>query len=137
MAARVKYLSQEWRDDLEKRLKSELPPEKMNFLTSSMLNMYRNCPDGKDRFLYFKYEKGGLAELSVGLAGEVKELPVAEFVITGDYEVFSKMSRAEMGSQRALMSGKLKLKGNMVKALKLAAVSDRVNKVLSQVPAEY
>ncbi len=75
--------------------------------------------------------------MSVGLAGEVKELPVAEFVITGDYEVFSKISRAEMGSQRALMSGKLKLKGNMVKALKLAAVSDRVNKVLSQVPAEY
>ncbi len=47
MAARVKYLSQEWRDDLEKRLKSELPPEKMNFLTSSMLNMYRIVRTGR------------------------------------------------------------------------------------------
>jgi putative sterol carrier protein len=35
------------------------------------------------------------------------------------------------------MTGKLRLKGNMVKALKLASVADKVNKVLSTIPAEY
>jgi len=36
-------------------------------------------------------------------------------------------------SQRALMTGKIKLKGNLTKALRLAAVADRLNKVLSQI----
>ena len=35
------------------------------------------------------------------------------------------------------MMGKLKLKGNMVKALKLAAIADRMNKVLSKIPTAY
>ncbi|HBJ75308.1 MAG TPA: hypothetical protein DDY86_07350 [Syntrophaceae bacterium] len=35
------------------------------------------------------------------------------------------------------MTGKLKLKGNLARALKLAAVSDRLNKVLSRIPTQY
>jgi putative sterol carrier protein len=35
------------------------------------------------------------------------------------------------------MTGKLKLKGNMVRALKLASVADRLNKVLSGIDAQY
>ncbi len=35
------------------------------------------------------------------------------------------------------MSGKLRLKGNMVKALKLASLADRINKVLEKIPARY
>jgi len=35
------------------------------------------------------------------------------------------------------MTGKLKLKGNMVKALKLASVVDRLNKVIAKIQAEY
>jgi len=44
---------------------------------------------------------------------------------------------AELGSRAALMSGKLKLKGNMVKALSFSSVVDRLNKVLSTVPTEF
>jgi hypothetical protein len=35
------------------------------------------------------------------------------------------------------MGGKLRLKGNMVKALSLSSVVDRLNKVLSEIPCEY
>jgi putative sterol carrier protein len=133
MAKAVKYLSPEWRDEAEKRLKSELSPEKMNNITSSMSNIYQNCPDGKTRYLFFKFEDGNFAELSIGDG----EPPSAEFRISGDYEIFAKISRAELGSQKALMTGKLKLKGNMIKALKLASIADRLNKVLSKIPAEY
>ncbi len=133
MAQVVKYLSPEWRDEAEKRLKSELSPEKMNNINSSMSNIYQNCPDGKTRYLFFKFVDGSFAELSIGEG----EPPAAEFRISGDYEVFAKISRAELGSQKALMTGKLKLKGNMIKALKLASIADRLNKVLSKIPAEY
>ena len=133
MAEKVRYMTQEWRDEVEKRLKADLTPDKMKNLTSSMSNIYLNCPDGKDKYLFFKFEEGRLAELALGEG----EPPGAEFRITGQYETFAKISRAEMGSQRALMSGKLKLKGNMVKALKLASIADRVNKIISTVDAEY
>ncbi|MHB8157863.1 MAG: SCP2 sterol-binding domain-containing protein [Desulfocucumaceae bacterium] len=133
MSEKLKYLSPEWRDEAEKRLKAELTPEKMNNITSSMSNVFLNCPGGKDMYLHLSFIGGKLDKC---LAGE-GALPEAEFKISGDYEVFARISRAELSSQLALMTGKLKLKGNMVKALKLAAISDRINKVFSTIPTQY
>ena len=133
MTEKVKYLSPEWRDEAERRLKSELPPERMNFVTSSMSNIYKNCPGGEEKFLFFKFEEGKFAEMLVGEG----DPPKAEFAITGDYETFAKITRGELGAQKALMTLKLKLKGNMVKALKLASLADRLNKVLATIPTDY
>ncbi len=133
MSELVDYLSSQWREEAEKRLKSELSPEKMNKITSSMSNIYLNCPDGSQKYLLFRFENGELTELSIGQG----QPPKAEFQITGNYEIFARISRAELGSQKALMTRKLKLKGNMVKALKLAAIADRLNKVLSTIPTRY
>ena len=130
---RFRYLSQEWIEEAAKRLRAELTPEKMKHVTSSMLTVYKGCPDGQDRALYYKFVEGVIAELSI----REGELPEAEFRIIGDYETFAKISRAEIGSRAALMSGKLVLKGNMVKALSLSAVVDRMNKVLATIPTDY
>ncbi len=130
---RLAYLSTEWTEEAAKRLRAELTPEKMKHVTSSMLTVYKGCPDGQDRALYYKFVDGVIAELSI----REGELPEAEFRIIGDYETFAKISRAELGSRAALMSGKLILKGNMVKALSLASVVDRLNKVLAIIPTEY
>jgi putative sterol carrier protein len=130
---RLAYLSTEWTEEAAKRLRAELTPEKMKHVTSSMLTVYKGCPDGQDRALYYKFVEGVIAELSI----REGELPEAEFRIIGDYETFAKISRAELGSRAALMSGKLILKGNMVKALSLASVVDRLNKVLATIPTEY
>ena len=129
----VAYLSSEWAAEALRRLQAELTPEQMKFVSTSMSNLYRHCPDGQDRFLFFCCEDGRFTDVTSGQG----EPPPAEFRITGDYEVFAKISRAELKSQRALMTGKLKLKGNMVKALKLASIADRMNKVLSQIPTTY
>lgn len=133
MASTMTYLSNEWRDEAEKRIRADLSPERMNKITSSMSNIYKNCPDGKERYLFFNFKDGELVDLSVGEG----EPPEAEYRITGDYDTFAQISRAELSSQKALMTGKLKLKGNMVKALKLASVADRLNRVISTIPAEY
>lgn len=129
----IHYLTPAWRQEAESRLKAELSPERMNFINSSMSNIYLDCPDGGTRFLYFHFEEGRLVELLLGEG----DPPDAEFKITGSYDTFARISRAELGSQKALMTGKLKLKGNMVKALKLAAIADRLNKVLAAIPAQY
>jgi putative sterol carrier protein len=130
---KLKYISPEWANEAYHRLRKELTAEKMKFVTSSMITHYTNCPDGKDRAVYYRFVDGVVDEVSI----REGELPDAEFTIAGDYDTFAKISRAEMGSRSALMGGKLKLRGNMVKALSLAAVVDRMNKVLATIPAEY
>ena len=128
-----KYLGQEWIQEAHRRLRAELDADRMKHVTSSMLTVYKACPDGHDRALYYKFVDGLIEELSL----REDDLPEAEFRIIGEYEIFAKISRAEMGSRSALMSGKLTLKGNMVKALGLSAVVDRMNKVLASIPTEY
>jgi len=130
---KFKYLSQEWAQEAFRRLQAELSAEKMKYVTSSMLTVYTNCPDGKQRALYYRFVNGAIDDVSV----REGEPPEAEFRIIGDYETFARISRAEIGSRGALMSGKLKLQGNMVKALSLASVVDRMNKVLATIPTEY
>jgi putative sterol carrier protein len=131
--AKFRYLSPEWTAEAFRRLKQELTPDKMRFVTSSMVTFYQNCPDGKDRALYYKFVDGVVAEVSI----QEGEPPAAEFRITGDYDTFARISRAELGSRAALMTGKLRLHGNMVKALSLSAVVDRMNKVLATIPTDY
>lgn len=131
--ANVQYLSEEWRSEVETRLKAELTPDKMHNLTSSMNNRYLHCPDGADKYFFVGFKDGAVDSVQVGTG----DGPQAEFVILGDYETFAKISRAELGSQKALMSGQMKLKGNMVKALKLASLCDRLNKVIATIPTDF
>ncbi len=111
----------------------DLTPEKMKHLTSSMLTVYTNCPDGAVRAVYYRLEDGVVKELSI----QEGDLPQAEFTITSDYEIFARISQAELKARAALMSGKMTLKGNLVKALRLAPVVDRLNEVLATIPTDY
>jgi putative sterol carrier protein len=133
MEDNLKYLSPSWRDEVYKRLSAELDPEKMNHATTSLVSVYRNCPDGKDRYFLVSCTDGVIEDVSVGEG----EPPEAEFSIFGDYDVLARMSRGELGAQGALMSGKLKLRGNMVKALKLSSLADRLNRVIATIPTEF
>ena len=127
------YLSPEWAAEALRRLQEQLTPDKMKHLTSSMLTLYQNCPDGRDRALYYRIVDGVVQEVSLPQG----ELPEAEFVISGDYETFARITRAELKSRSALMTGKLTLKGNLVKALRLSPVVDRLNEVQASIPTEY
>ncbi len=133
MEQRLQYLSAEWIAEAHRRLRADLTPEKMKYLTSSMLTVYTGCPDGQDRALYYGLVDGVVEQLTLAEGGA----PTAEFTIIADYETFARISRAELKARAALMSGKMTLKGNLVKALKLAPVVDRLNEVLSTIPTEY
>jgi putative sterol carrier protein len=127
------YLSPEWAQEATRRLQTDLTPEKMKHLTSSMVTFYTDCPDGKNRAVYYNVVDGVVEQVSV----QEGDPPAAEFRITGSYETFARISRAELKARAALMGGKLTLKGNLVKALKLAPIVDRLNEVLATIPTEY
>ena len=132
-AQRFKYLSPEWAEEVVKRVNEKLTPERMKHVTSSMLTINTNCPDGKDRAVYYRIADGVVTEVSI----KEGRLPEAEFSITADYELFARISRAEVKARRALMSGKMKLKGPLVKALKLSPLVDRLNEVIATIPTDF
>jgi putative sterol carrier protein len=132
-AKKFKYLSPEWAEEVVKRVNEKLTPEKMKHTTSSMLTVNTNCPDGKDRAVYYEIVNGAVKEVSI----REGKMPQAEFIITADYQLFARISRAELKARRALMSGKMKLKGPLVKALKLSPLVDRLNEVIATIPTEF
>ena len=133
MAEALAYLSEAWRERSEDALAEGLPPERMNHITTSLANVYKGCPDGADRYLYIEYEDGYLTALDLGEGAP----PKAEFIVTGDYATFVQIAKGELNSQLGLMTGKLTLKGNMVKALKLAVLADRFNHTLAPLPTTF
>jgi putative sterol carrier protein len=123
--------------EVEKRVKAELKPEDLGNVTSSMMNIVENCPDGKTRYMYFRFENGEWAEGLVGTEDDEVATKKAEFIVIGDYETFAMISRGELVAREALMRNKIKLKGDMVKALQLATYVDKLNRVISTVPTEF
>ena len=109
------YLIPSWRDEALQRLQTELTPEKMNKVTTSMSNIYKNCPGGVAMFFFVECKEGQVTRVETGTG----DPPEAEFRITGNYETFARISRAELGAQKALMTGKLKLKGILPRHLNL------------------
>lgn len=133
MEEQLAYLGKEWRDAGEALLKAELDPGKMNGVSTSMADIYEACPGGGEKYLYLECADGKVTKFETGEG----EAPAAEFSIRGAYETFAAITRGELSSQRALMTGKLKLRGNMAKAIRLAPLADRINKVLARVPTTY
>ena len=132
-ASKFNYLSPEWAKEVSKRLKEQLTPERMKHVTSSMLTVYTNCPDGRDRAVFYGIEDGVVTNVTLAEG----EMPKAEFTISADYVHFARISRGELKARAALMSGKMKLKGPLVKALRLSPLVDRLNEVIATVPTDY
>jgi putative sterol carrier protein len=130
---KYKYVSQEWADEVAKRCRKSLTPEKLKKLTSSLLTVYTKCPGGKTRAVFYKLTNGVVDSVSV-VEGT---LPKAEFTVTADYDLFAKISRCEMKARAALMSGKMTLKGNLVKALTLSPIMDRLNEIIETIPTDF
>lgn len=129
----LKYLSPEWRDEAEKRLKAELTPEDLKKATVTTCSTYTDCPDGKQKYLYFKVDNGEFTSIEVGEG----DPPKAEFGITGTYDTYVKIEKGEIKTTTALMTRKVKLVGNMAKAMKLTGNSNKINRVLATIPTDY
>ena len=62
---KYKYLSPEWAEEVKRRANEMLTPERMKHITSSMLTVNRNCPDGVDRAVYYEIVDGVVTDYLV------------------------------------------------------------------------
>ena len=127
----IKFLSQEWADEMTKALNASDDFQKAASGQSAKLQqVVTDAPDGGEVKYYFKLE-GGQAEVDLG------ELADAEATVTQNYETAVGVTKQEINAQNAFMQGKLKISGNMMKLMQLQSVINAMPKAVSHIDVEY
>ncbi len=117
----LQYLSPEWTQEFKSRLQQEITPSKGN-VTASIVFRHLNAPGGGQRYLYVNAANGSIRAVDAGEG----QGPQAEFAIVGDYGTFAQVLSGQLDPARALKSGRLKLQGNMMRALRLTPFIERI-----------
>jgi putative sterol carrier protein len=127
----IKFLSQEWADQMTEALNSSEEFQKAAGGQSAKLQqVVTDTPDGGEVKYYFTLE-GGKAQVQLG------ELQDAEATITQNYETAVGVTKQEINAQNAFMQGKLKISGNMMKLMQLQSVVNAMPKAVSHIDVEY
>jgi putative sterol carrier protein len=105
-----KFLSAEWADDVTTALNSH--DGFKNAIGAADLSIQFQTEDGPDGPVsYFLSTRGGATSLSLGEA----ESP--DVTLKQSYDTATAISKGEMNTQTAFMTGKLKVSGNLAKLM--------------------
>jgi putative sterol carrier protein len=132
-----RYLSKEWLADGRKRVESSTEfPTAAKGLTASLLNVITEAPGAKTVYLYYSFKDGKVADLAVGPDAAIAKKP-HEFQATGTYETYALINQGKLSSTQAVFQRKVKLEGNLAKALRYVKPLEVFNGILRTVPTEY
>ncbi len=133
----VKYLSEEWQRLCQDAINRDSEfAELAGDLSVELNNVIEYCPDGKTRFLYWRFEKGKLRETTVGLIEEFgNRKPL--FTTIASYDTFKKINTAKTTADAAVMEGLLRFEGDLVRLMELANALNRFTEVRRSVPTRY
>lgn len=116
----MKFLTNEWSVEFEALLKDTFAPGKTpSKLTLTLCECYNKVPQCGGGTVWFMYtlKDGVLVSLERGEGRE--NAPAADYTSDCDYEPFIQTMTGELSTVKALTSGKIKLKGSLMKALKM------------------
>ncbi len=119
----MKFLSKEWLEGHQALLQAEF--SKKSRVKTKLVEIYEDCPDGKTRWIYYSLKDGLLEEFK---SDEGNDLPEATFRCYGKYESYVKVLTGEISPKASLMDGTFTLEGNMMKALAMLGVYNRISK---------
>lgn len=117
----MKFLTDEWIAAFEKRAKEVFSEyDTPTTLTVTLVETYENVPQlgGKDFWHLYAIEDGVIEELDHG--NDKADIPAdADFVTYCPYDLVVKIMTGEVSTPRAMLSGEIKMKGNMARAMKM------------------
>ena len=116
----MKFLTEEWTNEFIAQAKDTFSPGKTPAkVTLTLCECYNKVPHlGGDTVWYmYKFNNGVLESVERGMGRA--NAPAADYTSDADYDFFVKTMTGEMSTAKALTTGKIKLKGNLMKALKL------------------
>jgi putative sterol carrier protein len=126
----VKFLSQEWADQLTAALNSS-----DDFAAAAAAHQTRiqqvvtGGPGGESRY-YFTVDHGA-AQIGLG------EAEGAEATISQSYDTAVAISKRELAPQEAFMQGKLRVNGNLMKLLALQEVMSALGRAVDKLDVDY
>jgi putative sterol carrier protein len=105
-----KFLSEEWANDVTAALNSHEGFK--NAIGAADLNIQFETQDGPDGEVnYYLSTSGGNATLAIG------DIEGADVTVKQSYDTAAAISKGELNTQTAFMTGKLKVSGNLAKLM--------------------
>ncbi len=116
----MKFLTEEWSKEFTALAKDTFSPGKTpSKLTLTLCECYNAVPQCGGDTVWFMYTfKNGVLE-SIERGTGRSNAPAADYTSDCDYAPFVQTMTGELNTVKALTSGKIKLKGNLMKALKM------------------
>ncbi|MFW9769456.1 MAG: SCP2 sterol-binding domain-containing protein [Candidatus Thorarchaeota archaeon] len=134
MSKRLELGSDEYRSEFRKRINSDQEYAK---LASSVEDSYtlvlqaepdKGVPD--TRIVGFEIKQGKMTDIWTGEKD-------TSFILSAPYRVWVDILLGKIGANRAFITRKLSIKGNMPRLLKTAKATDRLVTLLREVPTEF
>ena len=116
----MKFLTEEWGNEFIAIAKDTFSPGKTPSKVSlTLCECYNKVPQCGGDTVWFMYTfKNGVLESAERGTGRANA-PAADYTSDADYDTFVQTMTGELATVKALTAGKIKLKGNLMKALKL------------------
>ena len=131
MAEKVAFGSMEWLDIyVDIFNKNEAVKEALKDLAAKVAYEFTDRPDIPPKYVSLK--EGAIEE-----HGEMTDPGSMDYIIRANYDVWKSMTLGELDPMNALMSGKLKLTGNMAAMLKHAEGFKQTFEVVQEIPTVF
>lgn len=131
MADEVAFGTLEWLDEYAKLYnENEVAKEALKDLSAKVGYEFTDRPDIKPKYAFIK--EGVIAE-----HGEITDPGEMDYIIKANYDVWKAMTLGELDPMNALMSGKVKIQGNMAALLKHADGFKQTFDVVQSIPTAF
>lgn len=125
-----KFLSEEWAEDVTTALTNHEGFK--NAIGAAELGIQFTTEDGPDGDVdYYLESSGGTTNLSIGA------LEDADVTVKQSYETAVAISKGDLNTQTAFMTGKLKVSGNLAKLMMHQSAIQQWGVAVSELDVEY
>ena len=125
----VEFLSQEWADELKRRLNAD--PAFTGALGSQAVKIQQIIRRPQGETSYWLRVEAGQIDLGMG------EIAGADATITQDYDSAAALARGELNPVTAFMTGKIVITGNMMTLMGLQNALSRLPAVMADMDIAY
>lgn len=123
----VEYLSEAWAEEMRKGLAEEFSTR--GIVSTVFVQIMKDAPEVGQRWALFEMKKGKFVRYEVG----VGEPPKYELAAEGTYAVHKGCITGEIDGSKCIMTGDMKLRGNVVKAMSLLGTYSRLEEVAKSI----
>ncbi len=135
--AGINFATQEWLDELKSKVNGSDAYKKAGINWEGDLKIIMLAEDeviDEDIILYTDPHHGELRKASILGSADEKE---TAFTLTGPYSVWKDITSGKIDSMKAIMKGKLKVKGSMAKLMKQVKASQVMMKIMTDIETIY